>query len=278
MSASTSIHDPDSLYSSTVRPSYVPSLRQVGAEELEAYRALGFLAVSEGLTAPDVRRALDALSRLVLDPPSEINIQFEQWAQDGLDDLPGDERLDAVRRLMRFVGSSPDLQAVAYQPEILAVARRILGSDDIVLSQDMALLKPPGGGREKPWHQDKAFFNLDLDAPVVGVWIALDVATPENGCMHVIPGSHRDGPMPHFARRDWQICDSAVATARDVVVPLDSGGVLFFDGYLQHGTPANRTNSRRRALQFHYIRRDTMSIPEDERLAVFGLEGRGAEC
>jgi hypothetical protein len=37
----------------------------------------------------------------------------------------------------------------------------------------MALLKPPGGGREKPWHQDKAYFNLTLDTPVVGTVLQL---------------------------------------------------------------------------------------------------------
>ncbi|HEY9292448.1 MAG TPA: phytanoyl-CoA dioxygenase family protein [Microlunatus sp.] len=273
-----SIDEPDSLYRSTVKPDYVPSLADVGAAELADFRDLGFLAVSEGFASATPARAIDELSRLVGDPPAEINVQFEDWAGDDVAGWSAERRLDAVRRLMRFVGSSPDLQTIAYDPEILRVVSQILGSDDIVLSQDMALLKPPGGGREKPWHQDKAFFNLDLDAPVVGVWIALDAATPENGCMHVIPRSHREGPMPHFARRDWQICDSSVATARDVVVPLEPGGVLLFDGYLHHGTPANRTGSRRRALQFHYVRSDTVTITDDERMAVFGLEGRGVEC
>lgn len=278
MSPIDSIDEPESLYRSTVTPDYVPSLARIGAEELAAYHDLGFLAVSEGFDRATCTRAIDELVRLVSAPPPGIDIQLESWAPDNIADMPADQRLDSVRKLMRFIGSSVALQSIAYDPAILRVVRRILGSDDVVLSQDMALLKPPGGGREKPWHQDKAFFNLDLDAPVVGVWIALDEATPENGCMHVIPRSHRDGPMPHFARRDWQICDSSVATARDVIVPLAPGGLLLFDGYLHHGTPANRTNWRRRALQFHYVRSDTMPISEDERMAVFGLEGRGVEC
>ena len=278
MSPLDSIDEPDSLYRSTVRPDYLPSLADVGTDELATYRDLGFLAIGRAFGQADLERAIDDLTRLVSDPPAEINIQFEEWARDDVGRMSGERRLDAVRRLMRFVGSSAGLQAIAYDPEILRVVRQVLGTDDIVMSQDMALLKPPGGGREKPWHQDKAFFNLDLDAPVVGVWIALDEATPQNGCMHVIPGSHRDGAVPHFARRDWQICDSSVATWSDVVVPLAPGGLLLFDGYLHHGTPANRTTSRRRALQFHYVRSDTLTITDDERMAVFGSEGRGVEC
>ena len=158
------------------------------------------------------------------------------------------------------------------------MAREIIGTDDIIMFQDMALLKPPGVGREKPWHQDKAFFNIDLNATVVGVWIALDEATFENGCMHVLPGSHSEGPVPHFSRRDWQICDTDVALAKDVTVPLQPGGLLFFDGLIHHGTPANRTDTRRRAIQFHYVDRNVFTIPEDDRLAVYGLEGRGVTC
>ena len=179
---------------------------------------------------------------------------------------------------MTFVHADNRLRAIAAHHQVLGPVRQILDSDEVVLFQDMALLKPPGGGREKPWHQDKAFFALSLESPIVGVWIALDEATPENGCMHVIPGSHNEGPIPHVKRRDWQICDSNVARARDVVVPLPSGSALFFDGLLQHGTPQNRTATRRRALQFHYIRRDAVRTSDENRLMIFGPEGADAEC
>ena len=110
------------------------------------------------------------------------------------------------------------------------------------------------------------------------MWIALDEAAYENGCMHVIPGSHNEGPIPHVRRRDWQICDSHVARARDVVVPLAPGSALFFDGLLHHGTPENRTATRRRALQFHYLRPDAITTSDAERLLTFGPEGADAEC
>ena len=78
----------------------------------------------------------------------------------------------------------------------------------------MALLKPPGIGREKPWHQDHAYFNVAASQRIVGVWIALDAATPDNGCMYVLRGKHRDtaspNAYPHFAVRDYQICDTTV--------------------------------------------------------------------
>ena len=110
--------------------------------------------------------------------------------------------------------------------------------DTPVLFQDMALLKPPGG-REKPWHQDCAYFNYPLGTTIIGVWIALDHADANNGCLHILPGTHREGPVNHFKRRDWQICDTDVQTERDVVVPLAPGGCLLWHGMTHHGSPTN---------------------------------------
>ena len=146
------------------------------------------------------------------------------------------------------------------------------------LFQDQALLKPPLIGREKPWHQDNAYFNLPPETAVVGVWIALDEATPENGCMYVIPGSHRQGPVVHFKRRDWQICDTDVAAADAWTVPLQPGGCLLFQGLLHHGTPPSRSPQRRRALQFLYKPASATQIAAEQRLAIFGSEGKDVTC
>ena len=144
--------------------------------------------------------------------------------------------------------------------------------------QSMALLKPPRVGRDKPWHQDHAYFQFELEAKVVGCWIALDEATVENGCMVIAPGSHLKGPVVHFRRRDWQICDTDVDTSGSLAVPLKPGGLLIFQSLLHHGTPPNRTAQRRRALQFHYRQQRAPLTSQEKRLALFGGEGLGAQC
>ena len=113
---------------------------------------------------------------------------------------------------------------------------------------------------------------------MVTAWIALNEASVENGCMFLIPGSHREGPVVHFKRRDWQICDDQVQTERVVAAPLRPGGVLLFDSYLHHGTPANASPRRRRALQFVYVPSAAGRITPAERLAVFGSEGKDVQC
>lgn len=272
--------DPDSLYSDRERAELLPDLTAIGEAERSRYRRDGFLAVRSAFEPARVHAALKGLAAL-LSHPGAARIEFEASATenlDDLDDLDGVERMDAVRKFMAFTDHEPVLHALAHDDQLLRVISMLLDDDSPVMFQDMALLKPPGGGREKPWHQDGAYFTLPPGSPVVGVWIALDAATTENGCMHVLRGSHRDGPVVHFLRRDWQICDDQVETVRDVAVPLPPGGALFFDGLVHHGTPTNRGPSRRRAVQFHYRPSSVTPITEDERLAVFGSEGKNVSC
>lgn len=268
---------PTSLYATTQRAVPVADFDTIGPAEVSAFQEQGFLAVRSGFDANQVTAGLAGLETLALDPRG-ADIQFETWAAERLGELDGAARLDGVRKFMHFVGHEDRLTALAHDPRLLAVVRRLCGADDLTLFQDMALLKPPGGGREKPWHQDNAYFKVAPGSGIVGVWIALDEATQENGCMHVIPGSHREGPVIHFRRRDWQICDTDVQTERTVAVPLPPGGVLFFDALLQHGTPANRTDRRRRAVQFHYAPTGIPGISDEDRMAIFGSEGKDVTC
>ena len=158
-----------------------------------------------------------------------------------------------MRKIGAFIDFDARLKAISHHAGLLSAMRPLMGGAEPEMFQDMALIKPPLLGREKPWHQDKAYFEYPLGTPVVGVWIALDEATIANGCMQILPGRHKEGPILHFQRRDWQICDNVIMGTKSVAVPLKPGGLLFFDGMLPHGTPHNSSPTRRRALQFHYL-------------------------
>ncbi len=247
-------------------------------DALARYRRDGYLAIHHAFAPEEIAAGMEGLLDLIDGKnPGFTGIQFETYAQENLACIAREDKQDYIRKLMWYVEYDARLKALSAHPALQAVLTRIIG-DTPVLFQDMALLKPPGGGREKPWHQDKAFFDMAIDSPVVGVWIALDAATPENGCMHVIPGSHHDGPVVHWDRRDWQICDNDIETVRDMMVPLEPGGVLLFDGLIHHGTPTNRTNTRRRAVQFHYTNTHVVHTSTEARMAIFGTEGKDVEC
>jgi len=185
-----------------------------------------------------------------------------------------------VRKLIAFVQVEPRLDALAQHPKLIAVLQTLI-VEPVRMFQDMALLKPPKLGREKPWHQDHAYFKYSIETKVVGVWITLDAANVDNACMRILPGLHRGRPFIHFKRRDWQICDKeieALPHRHCVAVPLKPGGCLFFSSFLPHGTPVNDSSQRRWAVQFHYRPASAESVSDEQRLAVFGSGGKGVEC
>merc|ERR1711924_73492 len=103
-----------------------------------------------------------------------------------------------------------------------------------------------------------SYFNINGDeVKCAGVWIALSDVTIENGCMHVLPAPLAElRPLPHFSRRDWQICDTDMDGKACVAVPLSPGGALFFSTMLPHGTPTNLGDTQRLAIQFHFAPKD----------------------
>ncbi len=246
----------------------------------DEFRAVGFVPVANVFSAFECSTTVAALLELADrdELPAGVELSFESLADLEALKLPIELRQDQIRKFMWFVNHDVRFAITAQNPGILSVVSRLLGGEP-ELFQDMALFKPPGIGREKPWHQDHAYFNLPLDTPVVGVWIALDDASIENGCMIFKPGGHLSGPVPHFNRRDWQICDAVIMESGGAVAaPLAAGGCLIFDGLTPHGTPMNRSLKRRRAVQYHFVKKGTQRIEIEERLRLFGPEGRNAVC
>ncbi len=270
---------PEDLYSfDTVANSISGSFSSVSETEIQYFHDHGYLVINDAFTHDEIQDALDGMVYLMDgNNPDFRAIQYEPKLAKQKDEMDGDERRDAIRKIFSFVNHEPRLNALAAHAGLLGVLERIM-DDTPVLFQDMALVKPKLFGSEKPWHQDCAYFNLEEGTTVVGVWIALDEATAENGCMHIIPGSHNEGPMIHFKRRDWQICDTHVPIARDTMVPLQPGGCLFWHGLLHHGSPVNQSSLRRRALQFHYKPASSGDISTQDRMDVYGSEGKDVEC
>lgn len=272
------MHAPE-LYQPMATGHGVEHLSDIGPEEIKFYHDQGYLIVRQAFTPAEVKDATDGLVDLIMGKrPDFTHIYFEGKAKDILPTLNAEQRQDAVRKIGNFVEFDARLKALSHHPEMIAVVRRLMGGAEPGMFQDMALIKPPLLGREKPWHQDKAYFEYPVDTPVVGVWIALDEATVANGCMQVLPGRHKEGPILHFQRRDWQICDREIMGTKSVAAPLQPGGLLFFDGMLPHGTPHNSSPKRRRAVQYHYAPADVKKEPKEERLKNFGAEGKNVTC
>ncbi|MCG9126846.1 phytanoyl-CoA dioxygenase family protein [Candidatus Poribacteria bacterium] len=270
---------PENLYQfDTVAYSISGGFSSVTDADISYFHQHGYLVIEDGFSPKEVKTALEGMVYLMDgNNPDFKAIQFEPKLAKAKDEMNPSQRRDAIRKIFNYVSHEPRLNAIADHPGLTGVLQRIM-DDTPILFQDMALVKPPHFGSEKPWHQDLAYFNLQKSTTVVGVWVALDEATAENGCMHIIPGSHIEGPMIHFKRRDWQICDTHVPISRDTMVPLKPGGCLFWHGLLHHGSPANQTSNRRRALQLHYKPESAEEISTQDRMDVYGSDGKDVDC
>jgi hypothetical protein len=260
-------------------------------QQIKQCRRDGFIAFKDVLSTQEVEKCKAALTELVQRvangphekkgpfwtlPGSRFGVQFEAGY------VPQSEDADVelqVRKLMWYADQHPQLQFCAREhPRIIGVLESLLGPSPTMF-QDMALVKPPFIGSEKPWHQDNAYFSVTPLDSVLGVWIALDEATAANGCMHVLRGGHQLGALRHFHGRDCEIMPQRVDESQALAVPLPPGGAMFFYGMLPHQTPPNSSPDRRRALQFHYRSASSQVVPRDEYDRIYAeADGTPASC
>jgi ectoine hydroxylase-related dioxygenase (phytanoyl-CoA dioxygenase family) len=139
-------------------------------------------------------------------------------------------------------------------------------------------MKQPGG-IVKPYHQDSYYFTIE-PMELVTCWTALDDVTLENGCMWVIPGSHRKGIIDHEDwfigdRPDKQIPEEAIERERETAIVMSAGSASFHHSVLLHRSAANRSDRPRRGLAVHYMSaRSKWTHPELPKPDYMLLRGR----
>jgi ectoine hydroxylase-related dioxygenase (phytanoyl-CoA dioxygenase family) len=123
--------------------------------------------------------------------------------------------------------------------------------------QSMLFVKPPGF-QGQAWHQDEIYIPT-RDRSLIGAWIAIDDATIENGCLWILPGSHKTGYLyPQRAHNNPDEFDFAPESfgfdeSAEIPVEVKAGSVVFFNGYLLHRSRKNRSGIYRRVLVNHYM-------------------------
>lgn len=166
-------------------------------------------------------------------------------------------------------------------PGIAGVVHQIAGAHlahwdgAVKCCQSMLFVKGPGMPGQA-WHQDERYIPT-RDRSLLGAWLAIDDATVDNGCLWVVPGSHRNGYLwpagPHGDADEYDTSDQAYGfdDSRAIPVEVPAGSVVFFNGYLLHRSLKNRTAGFRRALVFHYMNAWSL-LPWKTNGTVHGLD------
>jgi len=130
--------------------------------------------------------------------------------------------------------------------------------------RSMFMNKPAGKGTVLPWHQDR-WNNLDRD-PLVTTWTALDPATVENGCVNVIPGSHKFGVLNPAHGSGFLTDELAAEQCKDedaVQLELEPGEVVLLHNWLLHGSDKNNSQQSRRAFSVCYLDARTRTVKNE---------------
>jgi phytanoyl-CoA hydroxylase len=150
---------------------------------------------------------------------------------------------------------------------LLDIAQKFIGPN-IALFASHYISKPAFDGRPVLWHQDGSYWPLD-PMEVVTLWLAVDDSLPENGCMRVIPGSHREALQEMKQRTDVEsvlgsgIDDNQVDDSAAVNCVLKAGGVSVHHPIIIHGSNANHSPRRRCGLTIRYIPTTTRIVLKD---------------
>jgi len=235
-------------------PVLEPRLTRV---QREAFARDGYLVMRRIASAERVqnlrRIVTDHLARAV--PPIEYEADVAYPGAPAGRDAEGG---DTPRRLLQAYDRDPAFADWARDPRVTAIVAQLLDSADLRLTRchhNCVMTKQPGYSSATLWHRDVRYWRFASDN-LVNAWLALGDETPDNGCMWLLPGSHRLDVAPdrldeaQFLRDDLPANRELIDTARSA--PLAPGDVLFFHAAAFHAAGRNATDAPKLSAVFTY--------------------------
>ena len=172
-----------------------------------------------------------------------------------LEHLPGTKTVRVIEPFHHLDGR---VDRLIDDPRLVDPIRGLLGEVEISLFTDKLNLKRPGEGSRFRWHQDSpywAHFFPDVER-LPNAMLSIDDATEVNGCLRVIPGSHRRGMLPGLEGEGLLgplFTDPAhFDESLQLPVAMSAGSLIFFSPSVVHGSEPNRSSEQRKALIFTY--------------------------
>ena len=252
----------------------------ITAAEKAFYDENGYLLVKGLVSAAGIAALVERLEAYMYERmsiPEGIRVQVEPRVERG--ELPWPEqRGDAYRKMDQLVLYDDVFRALGMMPEIVERMQALIGSKNLKLFRDAVLMKPAQVGSAKGMHQDSPYWPIEPMA-LSSCWMPFEPATPENGCITAIPGSHKRGAVPHERVPDDYIINEANYDPNEVIaVPMEAGDGLFFHSLLLHGTAPNLTANSRRAITMSYMAAEfqyTGNAPKPDYLRICGEDVPG---
>ncbi len=198
--------------------------------------------------------ASDHLKQLIAPIEFEVDVSYPGAPLDA--NSPG---ADTSRRLLQTFARDEAFRLWALDPEVKRILSGLLQTDeDLSVSQchhNCIMTKAPGFSSVTLWHQDNRYWAFDYEN-LVSVWLALGEEGKVNGCLRVIPGSHKLGldsgrfDSAMFLRPD--LAENKLLIQQGRTVELGPGDVLFFHSRLFHAAGRNLSDETKLSVVFTY--------------------------
>ncbi len=237
-------------------PEHRGPFRAVTPEQAKAYDEQGFFVLEDAVD-PTTIAALDA----AIAPFDREVLDFLHTQPDGRFSIAG---VDTVSIAIHVSARSTMLADFCAAPLFADLCHDLIGPD-ARLYWDQAVYKRAHSSEPVLWHQDNGYTYVEPQAYLT-CWVALTDATPENGCVEVLPGIHRNGTVAHVDTPiGFQCCENPEGA---VPVPVRAGSIVVFSSLTPHATGYNRTDEVRKAYILQYA--------PDGAVALQGDPARGA--
>lgn len=231
---------------------------EITPDDVAFYHENGYLIVEDALSSAEVEELRQETTHICRGDAGEV-----RGVIPAAPDIPD---ADVLRQYL-CIHFPHRLSDVMYKhlghPVIVDVLSKVI-SPNVKCMQSMLFIKSSGKPGQA-WHQDEDFIPT-RDRSLTGGWIALDDATTENGCLWVIPGSHKYGILwPQHVQDDPRFdctAESGGFPYKDedaIPVEVKAGAIVFFNGYLLHRSLPNYAQSGyRRVLVNHYMSAESL--------------------
>ena len=216
-------------------------------EQIAGFHERGFLSIPNISPPEEVELLRGIFDRLFTQKAGrDEGAQFDMVTHDDNDDAP------KLPQIINPVNYAPELRATVFRANAMAIARQLLGPE-ATAAFEHAILKPARYGAATPWHQDEAArVDANFDYSQISIWMPLQEATLQNGCMQYIAGSNKGDVLPHRSpKSDPRIhaieCAGGFDPADATPCPLPPGGATIHHGRTLHYAGPNASDQPRRA-------------------------------
>ena len=253
--------------------------QQISDEQWAQFEAEGYLRLGKVIDDAELRGLQQRIDDIML---GKVKVHDRMYMQ--LDSETGDylEKRMTMRghevatldyRKIQDLEFDPLFLSYMQKPLFREICARAYGSDiPISCYRAMFMNKPAGKGTHLPWHQDRFdFFDRD---PIATVWMALDPATVENGCVEVVPGSHcstfeQDDAVPDAFLTEEQ-ATAVLTESEPEYLELGAGEAVLLHNLLLHRSGVNQIDTSRRGFSVCYMEAATKSERDTTYSLIFG--------